>query len=262
MEKFNRLKLSKKKIAIILPNYNSSKFINNTIRSIINQTYKHWELIIVDDASDKKTKNILNSFKNEKKIKIYYLKKNKGAGYCRNLGIRKSKSDYLAFIDSDDYWKKNKLKSQLFFMIKNKLKFSYTNYYVFYEKNKKMKKIYCPNKFSYNEFIKNTSIGTSTVMVERDLVKNFKFSNTKICEDYHYKCLILKKIVNGFCLKNFLTVYRVHNDSLQNSNVRNIFWMWKINRDYNKLSFFDNFISIFFISINSLKKYGGKNIFS
>ena len=147
-------------------------------------------------------------------------------------------------------------------MIKNKLKFSYTNYYVFYEKNKKMKKIYCPNKFSYNEFIKNTSIGTSTVMVERNLVKNFKFSNTKICEDYHYKCLILKKIVNGFCLKNFLTVYRVHNDSLQNSNVRNIFWMWKINRDYNKLSFFENFISLFFISINSLKKYGGKNILS
>ena len=262
MEKFNRLKLSKKKIAIILPNYNSSKFINNTIRSIINQTYKHWELIIVDDASDKKTKKVLKNFEKKKKIKIFYLKKNKGAAYCRNLGVRKSKSDYLAFIDSDDYWKKNKLKLQLFFMIKNKLKFSYTNYYALYEKNKKMKKIYCPNKFSYNEFIKNTSIVTRTVMVERNLVKNFKFSNTKICEDYHYKCLILKKIVNGFCLKNFLTVYRVHNDSLQNSNVRNIFWMWKINRDYNKLSFFENFISLLFISINSLKKYGGKNILS
>ena len=112
MEKFNRLKLSKKKIAIILPNYNSSKFINETIRSIKNQSYKNWELIIVDDASDEKTKKVLKNFKNEKKIKIYYLKKNKGAAYCRNLGIRKSKSDYLAFIDSDDYWKKNKLKLQ------------------------------------------------------------------------------------------------------------------------------------------------------
>ena len=89
-------------VSIILPNYNSSEYITETIDSIINQTFKNWQLIIVDDHSDAKTKSILKNYNKNKKIKIYFLNKNKGAAYCRNLGVRKSKSDYLAFIDSDD----------------------------------------------------------------------------------------------------------------------------------------------------------------
>ena len=108
MKLFNNRKLKKElKVSIILPNYNSSKTIVDTINSILLQTYKNWELIIVDDCSDKKTKNILSKYKNIKKIKIFYLKKNKGTAYCRNLAIKKSKSYYLAFIDSDDTWEKN-----------------------------------------------------------------------------------------------------------------------------------------------------------
>ena len=80
------------KVSIILPNYNSSKTIIETVSSVLSQTYKNWELIIVDDNSDKKTKTILSKFKKFKKIKILYLNKNKGAAYCRNLAIKKSKS--------------------------------------------------------------------------------------------------------------------------------------------------------------------------
>ena len=92
-------------VDIILPNYNSANFLKETIQSIMNQSYKFWRLIIVDDCSNNKTKNIL---KNMQKIKNknFWLKKNKGAGYCRNYAIKKSKSPYLAFIDSDDLWKK------------------------------------------------------------------------------------------------------------------------------------------------------------
>ena len=80
------------KIDIILPNFNSSGYIKETIKSIIDQTFKNWNLIIVDDCSDKKTKSILQKFSTNKKIKIFWLKKNKGAGFCRNLAIKKSKS--------------------------------------------------------------------------------------------------------------------------------------------------------------------------
>ena len=119
------------KVSIILPNYNSSKTIKKTINTVLRQTYKNWELIIIDDGSDSITKKILYKYQNKKKIKIYFLKKNKGAAYCRNLAIKKSNSDYIAFIDSDDLWKKNKLKLQINFMKKNNYFFTYTYYKTF-----------------------------------------------------------------------------------------------------------------------------------
>ena len=110
-------KKEKTKIDIILPNFNSSRFITKTINSILRQSYKNWQLIIIDDCSDKETKNLLKKI-SKKKIKVFFLKKNRGAGFCRNLAIKKSKSPYIAFIDSDDTWEKDKLKKQIDYMKK------------------------------------------------------------------------------------------------------------------------------------------------
>ena len=83
-------KKEKTKIDIILPNYNSSKFIIKTIESILRQTYKNWKLIIVDDFSDVETRKILKKISKKKNIKVYFLNKNRGAGFCRNFAIKKS----------------------------------------------------------------------------------------------------------------------------------------------------------------------------
>ena len=249
---------NKNQIDIILPNYNSSKFLKQTLNSIIMQTYKNWKLIIIDDCSDNKTKNILKKYSKDKRIKMFWLKKNNGAGFCRNYGIKKSKSPYVAFIDSDDVWKKNKLEKQIIFMKKNNYSFSYTNYETFGDKRKI---IIPPLRFDYKSFINNTSIGTSTMMVKRKELKNIKFTNSKICEDYYFKCKLLKRVKFAFCLNEFLTRYRIRHNSMQSSNIKNIFWIWKINRDFNKLGIINNLTSIINISINSIKKYGGKNFF-
>ena len=253
------MKKNKEVIDIILPNYNSEKFISHTIRSIINQSYKYWKLIIVDDASNKKTKLILNKFSKLKKIKIYWLKKNKGAGHCRNYALKKSNSNFIAFIDSDDIWAKNKLRNQISFMKEKNYSFTYTNYKTF---GTKEKEINCPQNINYNNFIKNTTIATSTMMIRRDQIKGIKFSYTKICEDYFFKCKLLKKTKFAYCLNQILTKYRIRKDSLQGNNLKNFYWIWKINRDFNKLTFLKNLNSLFFITLNSLKKYGGKNIFN
>ena len=251
-------KKKKTKIDIILPNYNSYKFIEETIKSVKNQNYSYWKLTIVDDNSNQKTKKILKKILKDKKIQVYWLKKNRGAGFCRNYAIKKTKSPYIAFIDSDDIWKKNKLKNQINFMKKNDYSFTYTNYETFGERKKF---IITPFNFSYSSFIRNTSISTSTMMVKRKDIKNIKFTNTKICEDYYFKCKLLKKVNYAHCLNKFLTKYRVRSDSLQSSNLKNFFWIWKINKEYNKLNFLDNFFSLVNISLNSIKKYGGKNFF-
>ena len=105
----------------------------------------------------------------------------------------------------------------------------------------------------------NTSIATSTMMVKRKDIKNIKFTNTKICEDYFFKCKLLKRVGFAFCLQKFLTKYRIRKNSLQSSNLR-IYWIWKINKKYNKFNFFQNLTSLIAITINSIKKYSAKNI--
>ena len=248
-------KQKKIKVDIILPNFNSSDYIRETIKSIIGQTFKNWKLIIVDDCSDKKTKTILQKFSKNKKIKIFWLKKNKGAGFCRNLAIKKSNSPYLAFIDSDDIWKRDKLETQLRFMENNNYLFTYTNYETF---GKRTKFIFPAKEYNFKKFVNDTSICTSTMIIKRNILKNIEFTNSKICEDYFFKCKILRNC-NAYCLDDFLTKYRVRNNSLQSSSLKNFYWIWKINKQYNKFNFFENLSSLILISLNSLRKYGLKS---
>jgi teichuronic acid biosynthesis glycosyltransferase TuaG len=258
------LKKKSIKIDIILPNYNSNKFIKETINSILNQSFKNWRLIIVDDNSNLDNKKILKKYSKNSKIKIIWLKKNKGAGFCRNMALNYSKANYIAFIDSDDIWYKSKLSDQLKFMLKNNFDFTYTNYLTFEAEDNLSKKhkildlIKPPKKFNFNQFVKNTSIATCTMLIKRKLVKGVKFTNTKICEDYYFKCKVLKKINYAYFLTKTLSKYRIRSDSMQSSKLRNFTWIWYINKHYNKFSFYENFISLVSISLNSIKKYGFK----
>jgi len=252
--------LNQTSVDIVLPNYNSADYVSATIESVINQTFKNWKLIIIDGNSNTETKKILKKYENHPNINIIWLKKNKKAGFCRNLGIRNSKSDYVAFLDSDDIWEKEKLLKQLTFMLKNKYYFTYTNYTAFKSQNQRdnLRKIHPPKYFTFGSFIKNTSIGTSTMIVKRSVINRIKFTNTKICEDYFFKCQILKKVNYAYCLSEDLTKYRIRGDSLQSNKIRNFYWIWHINKNYNHLGFLKNLLSILCISFNSIKKYGFK----
>ena len=98
----------------------------------------------------------------------------------------------------------------------------------------------------------------SSMIIERSIMKTTKFRNLKICEDYLFKCEILKK---GYPAKKFnqnTMFYRISKNSLQSNNLRNIYWVWHINKNYNHLSFYNNLKSLLFIAINSIKKYGIK----
>ena len=252
--------LSDVKIEIILPNYNSELYISETIDSVINQTFKNWKLTIVDGNSNDETQRILQNYIRHPNINVIRLKKNKRAGFCRNLAMRSSNSDYVAFIDSDDIWDREKLSKQLDFMIKNDYRFTYTNYLPFKSEKKRqdLKEIKPENIFTYEKFIRNTSIATSTMIIKKSSIGNVKFSNTKICEDYFFKCQILKKVHYAYCLSKNLMKYRIRKGSLQSNKIRNLYWIWYINKNYNKMILFKNFWSIFCISINSIKKYGFK----
>ena len=96
------------------------------------------------------------------------------------------------------------------------------------------------------------------MIVKKSLIGTTKFSNTKICEDYFFKCQILKKVNHAYCLTENLMRYRIRKNSLQSNKIRNFYWIWHINKNYNHLGFFKNLLSILCIAINSVKKYGFK----
>ncbi len=250
------------KVDVIIPNFNKGAYLEKAIKSVINQTYKKWNLYIIDDNSTDKSKKILDNYKNKKNIKVFFLKKNYGPSYCRNLGMKNSKSKYIAFLDSDDYWKKNKLKSQLKFILKNNFPFTFTDYKpIFQYKNyiKKLKDTNIANFFDFEKFIKNSSINTSTMIIERKYVRNIKFKNIKLMEDYIFKCELMKKTNIEFKKHSASTaIYRIIKNSRSSQKFQNIYKLWQINKNYNKLSFLKNLSSIFFISLNSWKKYGLK----
>ena len=227
LAKTNQLNINPK-ISIILPHYNNEYFVKDAIQSVINQSYKNWELLIIDGNSNYKSKNIISKFKKNKKIKIIWVKSNNGAGFNRNLGIKKSKSSYIAFIDSDDIWKKNKLKKQIKFMLRNSCDFSYTGYTTMSSSKKLLKNINPPLKYNFKSFIRNTTIATSTMMVKRKIIKNIRFTNTSSCDDYYFKCKILKKINFAMGLRDYLTNFRISKNSTNSKKLRNAYWVWKI----------------------------------
>ena len=156
-------------VDIILPNYNSAPHVSETINSIVNQTFRNWKLIIVDANSNIETQKILENYVKHPNINVIWLKKNKRADFCRNLAIRNSKSEYIAFIDSDDIWEKEKLYKQLNFMIKNKYYFTYTNYITFRSEKKQnnLREIRPEKYFTFKKFTRNTSIATSTMIIKK-----------------------------------------------------------------------------------------------
>ena len=206
----------KDSVAIIMPNYNKGKFINKAIQSVLNQTYNNWKLYIVDDNSNDNSIKILKKYKKKKKIKIFYLKQNKGPSYCRNLILKKAKSKYIAFLDSDDFWLKNKLKFQINFMKKKKYSFTFTDYIPMIQ-NKNIQKFMKATKISetfyLKNFIYNSSINTSTMILEKKYLKNVKFRNLDLMEDYIFKCDLMRNSKIPF--KKFSrasAIYRIIND--------------------------------------------------
>ena len=244
------------RIDIILPVYNSEDFIVDTLRSVINQTYKNWRLLIVDDNSTDGTRKLIIDFIdnniNKKKFFLIKNKKNKGQAFSRNLALKHCNSEYIAFIDSDDLWEKNKLKIQIKYMSDNEYSFTYSDYKSI--KKDKIRKIVTPNFFNYKSFIKNTSIATSTMMVKKKILNSVFFQRLRLCEDYYLKCQLLK-LNNAYKCPQIYSFYRLRNNSLQSNRLKVLFAVWNINKNFNNMNFINNFISVFFITLNSFKKY-------
>lgn len=243
-----------KLVSIIIPYYRKKKYIKQTLQSIISQNYKHFEIIIIYDDTRIDDLPFLKTLqKKDKRIKLFINNKNLGAGMSRNKGIRLSKGAYIAFIDSDDIWHPTKLKTQLNYMIKNKILISHTSYNIIDSKNTKIG-FRQANRIEYRDLLKSCDIGLSTVMIKKNILKSKSFAKLKTKEDYILWLKLAKNNLVFFPIKKSLASWRSLNNSLSSSVIQKLFDGYFVYRNYLKQSIFKSMISLLTLSINFLKK--------
>lgn len=236
-------------VSIITPLYNCEKYIEETIQSVINQTYKNWEMIIIDDCSKDNGVKIVEKYqKLDDRIKLYRNETNLGGAGTRNKCIEKAKGKYIAFLDSDDLWKNEKLKKQINFMEKNNYLFSYTKYERINEKGEKLNLLSkIPKKLNYNYMLKINPIGCLTAIYNQEKLGKIYLPEIKIGQDFALWLEVLKKSDKAYGLMENLAEYRYREKSLSKNKKKKIFCLWKIYRKYNSQSIVN---SIYFIILN------------
>lgn len=249
-------------VTIIIPYKNNLDYLLLALKSIFKQSYKNFKILIVYDDEDKsdlfKIKKFFKNtvFKRKISYKIIVNKYSLGAGYARNVGIKKSTTKYLAFLDSDDIWDKNKLNIQINFMEKNNILFSHTSYHVIDSNNKIISSRSARKKMIFQDLIKSCDIGLSTVIVSSSLLSKGKlmFPRIKTKEDYVLWLQIVKKIktIRGLNIK--LTYYRKTKNSLSSNKLLSLVNGYKVYRNYMNYGLIKSLFYLFILSINSLKK--------
>ncbi|MBQ0213166.1 glycosyltransferase family 2 protein [Proteus vulgaris] len=237
-------------VSIIMPAFNAEKTIKSSIESILNQTIKDFRIYIIDDNSIDTTSKIIHSFNDERIIYIQN-NNNQGVSKSRNIGIKKCKGKYIAFLDSDDQWFSNKLEKQLE-LLENGWDVVCSNYITFTENNNLNRRL-SPEIISYEKMLLSNFIGNLTGIYNSSSLGKF-YQKEKGHEDYIMWLEILKITNKAYCIQEPLAKYRVSDTSLSGNKLKAIQWQWSIYRDELNLSLIKS--SYYFINyiFNALKK--------
>lgn len=244
-------------ISIIIPVYNSSKYIKDTIESIEMQTYENYEAIFIDDNSEDNSVDIIEEFKKKNdKIKLIKLKKHKGVSKARNIGIKIAKGRYLTFLDSDDIWLDKKLEKQLKFIQENNYEFVYCSYrYMSDDGTKIGKKIRIKQKVNYKEALLNIRILTITTMIDLNKIpKKYCYMPESKIEDIITWWNILKKGYIAYGQDEVLAYYRKTKNSKSSNKYKEVYYRWNAYRKIEKLGLIKTMYYYFNYIINAISK--------
>lgn len=247
-------------VTIIIPNYNTEQYIAETIQSVIDQTYQNWELLIVDDCSTDKSRKIISDFtQKSSKIKILSTPKNSGGPATpRNIGIENAKGEYIAFLDSDDTWLKDKLKFHINFMQREHCLFSSTFRNTFskeYEKIDELKESKFLKYYEYADLLKKNLINTSAVIIHKSLADEYRFDVSKdliAIEDFDYWLKVLKNEKQHILVSTTKTInYRITDSNISKSKYKMAKKFALVIRKHEKsiIKTFYYFINYFFLSL-------------
>ena len=243
-------------VSVIMPCYNMEKYISETIASVQRQTYPHWELLIVDDASTDNTAKLVEKLqKQDERIHFFRKPEHSGIADTRNECIQKAQSQFMAFLDADDVWYPEKLEKQLSFMIENKVGFTYSAYdWIDENGNALNKRISTIGDLDYEAYLRNTIIGCSTVMVNKNIVGKVVVPNFRTSEDTATWLDILKQGHLAYAIDEVLVSYRIRRRSASSNKFKASFDLWKVYRRHEQLPLVEALRYFSSYAFNAIKK--------
>ena len=250
-------------VSIITPVYNCEEFLEECIQSVLNQTLKDWELILVDDCSTDSSSIIINKYVAlDSRIKLYSLNKNVGAGIARNKGIEISRERFIAFLDSDDYWHRSKLKLQIEYMIQENIDFSYTNFFELDKEDKVSKIILTPKSVNSFSLLFNNYIKTLTAIYDTKRIGKTYMPNYRKRQDWGLWFNLLYKTNKAYRFTEPLAYYRTSNTSLSKNKLKLVKENFNFYRFFLQKNLLESFIMIilFFVVHFTFKMFFFKKI--
>lgn len=211
------MEISNIKVSVIIPCFNDSEFIKETIESVLNQSYKNLEIVVINDCSTDASLNIIKSF-NDSRIVLIDNIENKGAAFCRNIGIKKASGEYIAFLDGDDVWEADKIEKQLYFMIDNNYDFACSKYIIIDETSKPIGRIVgAPKRITHKMLLRSAYIGCLTAMYKKEVYPDLQIPDEiKKRNDYALWIKLTEKC-DCYCLNESLARYRKRSKSLSST---------------------------------------------
>lgn len=244
-------------VSVIIPTYNVSNLVAQTIASVQQQTYQNFEIIVVDDCSKDDTMAVLQECAaKDNRIKVFRQEVNAGAAEARNRGLSVAQGRYVAFLDSDDLWDKTKLEKQLNDMKSNNVIFSFCAYDFIDDCSNQIKgKIKSKRELSYKDLYTKTMISTPTVVIDRFATGNVLMPLRRTGQDYAFWMLLLRN-TNAYGIDEALVHVRRRPGSLSKNKLQNIKDVWEvqtINEQINKVFAFLHVIGYCFYTLK--KRY-------
>jgi teichuronic acid biosynthesis glycosyltransferase TuaG len=242
-------------VSIIVPVYNAGAYIEETIAMVLEQTYKNWELILVDDKSADDGCAKIEKYTEQYQGQIKLIKKpvNEGAAKARNTGIDEAAGRYIAYLDADDVWKKDKLEKELVFMKEKDASFVFSAYEFGDEYAKPTGKVvHVPENLSYRQALSRTVIFTSTVMFDtKKIGKELLYMPVVKSEDTASWWKILRSGYTAYGLDEVLVIYRRPPGSLSSNKVEAVRRIWNLYRKEENLNLFYSFYNLFFWAVRA-----------
>lgn len=245
-------------VSIITPTFNSEKYLQKTYESLVDQSFTNWEWIVVDDMSSDSTVSILKELSSkDERMRFYLQEKNMGAGPARNRAIKESKGKYIAFLDSDDIWHKEKLQIQIDYMKKNKSAFSHTSYGFIDSSGNKIRSTFhvSSKKVGYKDLLKRTEISCLTAVYDSEKIGKRYMPDIRRKQDYGLWLDILKDGYFSEPIDVELAYYRQHSGSATSNKFSLIMKHYQFLRVQQGLSMINSLKYTIYWGINGLIKY-------
>ncbi len=223
-------------VSIITPCYNSSPFLEETIQSVMNQTFSDWEWLITDDQSTDNSVKIIQKV-SDARIVLTISKKNGGAGHARNISLQKAKGRYITFLDADDFWEPRFLEEMVSFMKKEKAEIAYSNYARCDENLvPKIEDFKADTEVTFNNLLKTCRLSLLSSMYDSKRVGKEFFPEGSKREDHVMWLNLLKKIPKGKPLPKTMAKYRMHPTSISRKKQNIVKDQYLVYKDFMKFS--------------------------